>query len=305
MGKVIKMKKMLLIMNPNAGKCKGRRHLAEIIDLYNRADYEVTVYMTSAHGHATQIARDRAQGMDMVVCCGGDGTFNETVAGLLEGGHRVPVGYIPAGSTNDFANGLHLPMDIMEAARLVLDGKRRIYDIGRFGNQYFAYTASFGMFTKTSYATPQNLKNKLGYLAYLLESVQELSQIKKEYVRVDLEDGEVIEDEFIFGAVCNARKVGGVLYLDPQLVDLSDGKFELLLVRYPHKLSEITECIRALRKQDYTSDMLVFRSFTDLTLTARADMSWSLDGEQGRGLDQLRITCLPGAVELMLGEENV
>ena len=298
------MKKMLFIMNPNAGKRKGRRHLADIIDLYNRAGYEVTVYMTAAHGHATEIVRERAAGMDLVVCCGGDGTFNETVSGLLSGGHRIPVGYRPAGSTNDFASGLHLPMDVMEAAKLVLDGKKRSYDIGQFGKQHFAYTASFGVFTKTSYATPQSLKNKLGYLAYLLESVQELSQIKQEYIRIDLSDGAVIEGEFIFGAVCNARKVGGVLHLDPQLVDLSDGKFELLLVRYPHKLGEIKECIRALRKQDYTSEMLIFRSFTDLTLTARPDLSWSLDGEQGIGQEQLKITCLPGAVELMLGEEN-
>ena len=297
------MKKMLFIMNPNAGKCKGKRYLAEIIDLYNRAGYEVTVYMTSSQGHATQIARDRTEGMNVVVCCGGDGTFNETVAGVLQSGARVPIGYIPAGSTNDFANGLHLPMDVMKAASLVVEGTARAYDIGQFAQQYFAYTASFGMFTKTSYSTPQNLKNKLGYLAYLLESVQELSQIKKEYVRVDLSDGEVIEGEFIFGAVCNARKVGGVLHLDPQLVDLADGKFELLLVRYPRKLSQITECIRALRKQDYTSQMLVFRSFTELKLSARADMSWSLDGEQGIGTERLEIRCLPGAIELMLGDE--
>lgn len=297
------MKKMLFIMNPNAGKCKGKRHLAEIVSLYNQAGYEVTVYMTAAHGHATQIARDRAEGIDVVVCCGGDGTFNETVAGLLEGGHRMPIGYIPAGSTNDFASGLHLPMDVMKAAALVVEGTARPYDIGQFGGQYFAYTASFGMFTKTSYSTPQSLKNKLGYLAYLLESVQELSQIKKEYVRVDLGDREVIEDEFIFGAVCNARKVGGVLHLDPRLVDLADGKFELLMVRYPHKLSQIKECIRALRKQDYTSEMLVFRPFKELKLAARADMSWSLDGEQGIGQDRLEIRCLPGAIKLILGEE--
>jgi YegS/Rv2252/BmrU family lipid kinase len=297
------MKKMLFIMNPNAGKCHGKRYLADIVGLYNEAGYEVTVYMTANRGHATQIARDRAAGMDLVVCCGGDGTFNETMAGLLASGAKVPIGYIPAGSTNDFANGLHLPSNEMEAAKLVLEGSTRPYDIGKFSDQYFAYTASFGMFTKTSYSTPQSLKNKLGYLAYLLESVQELSHINKEYVRIDMGDGEIIEGEFIFGAVCNARKVGGVLYLDPQLVDLSDGKFELLLVRYPRKLSQLTECIRALRKQDYTSDMLVFRSFTNLTLTAREDMSWSLDGEQGYGQKRLEIRCLHHAIDLMLGEE--
>lgn len=289
-------------MNPRAGQCKAGKYLSRIIELFNRADYEVTVYMTAGSGHATQIAQSRAQGMDTVVCCGGDGTFNETVAGVLRSGAKVQLGYIPAGSTNDFANGLKLPTNIMKAAQLVLDGTPKSYDIGRFGSRYFAYTASFGIFTKTSYSTPQSLKNTLGYLAYLLESVHELSQIKKEYVRVQTDEGEVFEDDFIFGALCNATKVGGVLHLDDHIVDLTDGKFELLLVRYPKKLGDVAECIRALRKQDYQSRMLVFRSTTGVTVTTAEEMSWTLDGEREAGHTQVQAACINKAIELLRGE---
>ena len=297
----MKLKKMLFIMNPKAGQCKAQKYLSRIIDLFNRADYEVTVYMTAGSGHATQITKDRAESVDTVVCCGGDGTFNETVAGILRSGADVTMGYIPAGSTNDFANGLKLPTNIMKAAKLIVEGTPRFYDIGQFGQRYFAYTASFGIFTKTSYSTPQAMKNTLGYLAYLLESVHELSQIKKEYVRVETDEGEIFEDDFIFGALCNATKVGGVLHLDDQIVDLTDGKFELLLVRYPQKIGDVAECIRALRRQDYESRMLIFRSTTGVTITTGEQMSWTLDGEQESGHTQVRAACVNRAINLLQG----
>jgi YegS/Rv2252/BmrU family lipid kinase len=290
---------MLFIMNPRAGQCKAAKYLSRIIALFNQADFEVTVYMTSGPGHATEIARDRSAGMDVVVCCGGDGTFNETVAGVVESGVKVSMGYIPAGSTNDFASGLGLPADIMKAAQMIVDGKPTSYDIGRFGNRYFAYTASFGIFTKTSYSTPQSMKNTLGYLAYILESVHELSQIRKEYLRLETAEGEIFEDDFIFGALCNATKVGGVLHLDDQIVDLTDGKFEMLLVRYPKKLSEVTECIRALRKQDYSSRMVVLRSTAGVTVTAAQGMSWTLDGEWGDSPMQVHASCINCGIQLL------
>lgn len=296
------MKKMLLIMNPKAGQCKVAKYLSQIITEFNQADYEVTVYMTSGPGHAIQIAQERSAGMDIVVCCGGDGTFNETMTGVIRSGNPVSIGYIPAGSTNDFANGLNLPTNVMKAVEVVTRGTPQCYDVGQFGERYFAYTASFGIFTKTSYATPQSLKNTLGYLAYLLESVHELSQIKKEYVRVETDEGEIIEGDFIFGALCNAKKMGGVLYLDQNVVDLTDGKFELLLVRYPERLTEVTECIRALKKQDYESRMLVFRSTTGVTITANEGMSWTLDGEREEGHTRVRASCLNCAIKLLQGE---
>ena len=189
-------------------------------------------------------------GLDGIVTIGGDGTFNETVTGLLESGLDLPIGYIPAGSTNDFAASLKLPLNPLNAAKAIVEGTPVSYDLGKFADRYFSYVASFGVFTKTSYATPQSVKNALGHTAYLLEGIQELSQLRKEHLRFEFDD-RVIEDDFLFGAISNSTSVGGILTLDPKQVDMRDGKFELLLVRAPRDLMEVSECIMALQNKKY------------------------------------------------------
>ena len=201
------MKKMLFILNPCAGTKKANKFLAEILDVFNRADYQTQVYVTAGPKDAVQAVKQFAPGMDLVVCCGGDGTFNETVTGLLEAGLSTPLGYIPAGSTNDFANSLRLSLHPLEAAKAIINGTPKPLDIGLFNGRYFSYVASFGAFTKVSYSTPQNVKNALGHTAYVLESIKEIATIRKLPVRLEL-DGEVVEDDYIFGAICNSTSVG-------------------------------------------------------------------------------------------------
>ncbi len=280
------MKKMLFVMNPYSGQRRANRYLTEIIGLYNRAGYEVMIHMTAGPGDASRVVGERAGDMDLVVCCGGDGTFNETISGLLQNGLDVPVGYIPAGSTNDFAASMHLPTHVMQAAQLVLDGKPVAYDVGKFGDRYFAYVASFGAFTRASYVTPQNVKNALGHTAYVLEGITELSQIRKEHIRMEI-DGRVVEDDFLFGAISNSTSVGGILTLDPSLVDMSDGLLEVLLVRAPRNLLEIHECIQAVQSQKYNCAMITFCSGHEIKVWADPDMPWTLDGEREEGHSQV------------------
>ena len=293
------MKRMLFIMNPLAGQRRANRYLADILTLFNRADYEVVVYMTAGPGDGARRVREKVAGMDAGVCCGGDGTFNETVTGLRQAGVDIPVGYIPAGSTNDFATSLRLPNNILKAAKAIVEGTPRRYDLGQFGDRYFSYVASFGAFTRASYATPQNVKNALGHMAYLLEGIQELSQIKKIHVRLELDEGRIIEDDFLFGAVSNSTSVGGILTLDPKQVDMSDGKFELLLVRAPQDLGEVSECLRALQTQKYNCRMVTFLSASQVRITASADMIWTLDGERGGGYEQVEVKMLHHALQLI------
>lgn len=293
------MQKMLLIMNPFAGQRKANRYLADILTLFNRADYDVTVYMTAGPGDGARMVEEKAPQMDVIVCCGGDGTFNETITGLLKSGVDIPVGYIPAGSTNDFASSLRLPTNIMKAAQAIVDGSPRLYDLGRFGDRYFAYVASFGAFTRTSYSTPQSVKNALGHMAYLLDGIQELSQLKKAHVRLELDEGRVIEDDFLFGAVSNSTSVGGILTLDPKQVDMSDGKFELLLVRAPQDFGEVSECLRSLQTQKYNCRMVTFLPATRVKITASADMIWTLDGERGGGYETVEVEMLHHALRLI------
>ena len=292
------MKKLLLVMNPYAGTRQGMRYLADVIAIFNRADYEVIAYMTACQGDARRIVTEKASEVDLVVCAGGDGTFNEAVSGILTSKVDVPLGYIPCGSTNDFANSLGLQHNILKAAQEIVEGKPVRYDMGLFGDRYFSYVASFGAFTRASYATPQNVKNALGHVAYILGGISELSQIHKERVRIELQD-RVIEDEFIFGAVSNSVSMGGILTLDPKQVDMRDGKFELMLVRAPKSLAELGEFLQALQTQKYNCAMMTFLSTESLTVIANPDMPWTLDGEREDGHAHVEIHNLHKAVRLM------
>lgn len=292
------MKKMLFVMNPYSGTRRANRYLADILSIFNKAGYTVITHMTAGIGDGAAAVERMAPHVDTVVCCGGDGTFNETINGVLRSGADVNIGYIPAGSTNDFASSLRLPTNLLQAAQAIVEGEPHRYDVGLFGDRYFSYVASFGTFTRSSYATPQNIKNALGHTAYVLEGIQELSQIRKTHVRMELDD-EVVEDDFIFGAVSNSLSIGGILSLDPKQVDMSDGKFELLLVRAPRDLTEISECIRALQSQKYNCGMITFRSTTHVRVLDGADMIWTLDGERQDGADVVEIQNLHHAIRLL------
>lgn len=292
------MKKMLFVLNPYSGMRRGSRHLADVISLFNRADYEVITHITGGPKDATHVVQQRAKDVDLVVCCGGDGTFNETVSGLLLSGADVPLGYIPAGSTNDFASSLKIPTNIMQAARDIVEGEPVAYDVGKFGDRYFSYVASFGAFTRTSYSTPQSIKNALGHTAYVLEGIQELSQIRKERLRFEI-DGRVIEDNFLFGAISNSTSVGGILNLDPKVVDMADGKLEILLLRAPVDVLEIPECIRAVKSQRYNCSMITFLSAEKIRVFADPAMPWTLDGEREEGHAQVDVENIHLAIKMM------
>lgn len=292
------MKHLLLILNPISGMKKATKNLADIISVFNRAGFDTHVFITARQGDATNAVKTLGKKMDLIVCCGGDGTFNETLTGLIEEKLKTPLGYIPTGSTNDFANSLRLSNDPVKAAENIVNGTVRPYDIGKFNTRFFSYVASFGAFTKTSYSTPQNIKNVLGHMAYLLEGIQELSKLQTIPIRLEF-DGTLVTDEFLFGAVCNSTSLGGVLTFHPSQVDMSDGKLEVLLVRAPRNLQELHECILALRDQEYNCSMITFRSAEKITVKAPSDMAWSLDGERANGDEIIRIEPLHHALNLI------
>jgi len=292
------MKKLLFVLNPTAGTRKAGKVLPQILSVFNRAGYDVLTYVTDHPGDGRDFVKARAGEMDLVVCCGGDGTFNETVSGILQSGCDTPVGYIPAGSTNDFAGSLGLSTDPIRAAVAITEGTPRHYDVGSFNGRHFTYVASFGAFTRASYATPQSVKNALGHTAYVLGGISELSQIKKVPVRLEL-DGETLEGDYLFGAVCNSTSIGGIAKLDPSQVDMSDGLFELLLVRAPKDLGEIAECISAVQKQQYNCRMMTFRSAQRVTVYPPEGLPWTLDGEMDPGSDTIVIENLHHAIRLV------
>lgn len=292
------MKKLLFIVNPRAGKTKSTAPLFDAVAAFSRAGYLVRVFVTEAGGQARDIAAKWGGQYDLVVCAGGDGTLNETISGLMQLEQRPPLGYLPNGSTNDFAASLHLHTTVATAARAVAGGIPYSLDIGRHNDRYFAYVASFGAFTRSSYSASQAAKNALGHFAYILEGLGDLDSLRPYRCAIDA-DGEHFEGDFIFGAVCNSTSLGGLVKLDPKYVSMDDGTLELLLLRMPKTALDLQNLITAMTRMQYDYPGVIFRHVKNVVLTTNENISWSLDGEYAASAPRVEIQCLPGAIELV------
>ena len=291
-------KPALLIVNPVSGKKLVQRSLGQIVRKLMDAGYLVTVCVTSRRGEAAELAEALGGDYELVCCAGGDGTLNETLTGLARGDHRVPLGYLPCGSTNDFALSHGLSPDLKTAAAAIVSGRSRRYDVGRFcSDSYFSYVAAFGAFSWLSYTTDQNAKNLLGHTAYILDGIKDLPKVKPNRVRLTA-DGQVYEGSFLFGAVCNTLSIAGTLTLPEKEVDTCDGVFEVLLVREPKTLAEFQEIVTGLLTHDYSSLLLDFFHAREIVAECPPDMDWTVDGEFPGHFDTVRISPLPGFLEL-------
>ena len=293
------MKKLLFIINPFAGRNQAQTDLYRMVRVFSDHDYEVTVYPTRARLDCTRKVIEDAGAYDLVVCCGGDGTLNEMVSGMMQREDRRPMGYIPLGSTNDLAASLHLPTRVEEAALHAVTGREFHMDVGSLNDRYFNYIAAFGAFTETSYATPQEIKNALGHFAYILEGAKSLGKIQPIHVKITA-DGETFEDDFLFGAVTNTISLGGVLKLDPKRVLLDDGMYELLLVKNPLNALEAQAMLSALMSQNYDGPLVKMRRASDITFESSHSISWTIDGEYGGSYSLTHIINNKNAVTLMI-----
>lgn len=292
-------KKLLLIVNPRAGRMQGVKVVGEIVRLFCERGFDVTVHTTTATSDATETA-SAARDYRQIVCCGGDGTLNEVVSGVLDGGHGTPIGYIPCGTTNDLARSLGLPKTIMAAAQAIVNGKPTEQDVGLFdGRRYFTYVASFGAFTKASYATPQNVKNTFGHIAYLAEGLKSIGDIKPIRLKAEY-NGLSVTGDYIFGAVTNSTSVGGVMQLRKDAVDLRDGLFEVMLVRAPANAADVAVMLNEVLSQKYSGNAVLFAHTSQITFTSEQPLDWTIDGESGGETRQVCIKNLHGAVKLIL-----
>lgn len=293
-------KKLMLIINPVAGKARYKDGFGDVMRLFSEGGYRTTVFFTEARGDATQFAAEFAPQFDMIACIGGDGTLSEVIAGLMQIDNPPPLGYIPLGSANDVASTLGLPKDPVEAAKLMMEGTPHPFDVGGFqSGEYFTYVAAFGAFTEVSYATPQNEKAALGYLAYMLHAAGALSKLENIHVRVDYEEG-TIEGDVLYGGISNSTRVAGVVKLRKDLVSLSDGKFEVLLVPTPKSLAEFTRSASGLLGQKYNGVDVILIQSADLTVTFDKPVSWTRDGEDGGAHQVVHLKNYPSAVQIIV-----
>ena len=292
-------KKLLLILNPNAGMQKANKYLVNILNLFSQAGYDAKVCLTQRNFSASEIVTLYGKDSDLIVCIGGYGTLNQTVSGIVSSGYKGLVGYIPTGSVNDFASTLKLNKDIIYATNDILMGKAVKLDVGQFNDKYFSYVASCGIFTRVAYETNQDIKNIFGRLAYIFEGMRDLADLKTNHLRIETNDG-IYEDDYIFTAICNANRIGGMLKLDQSIVDLSDGLFELLTIKMPKTLIELKDIIKALQTKDYSCDLVEFHSISEAKIYSDKNTSWTLDGEFMSGSEVINIKSLNRVINFII-----
>lgn len=313
-------KKVLFVYNPRAGKAKIRGKLCDIIDIFAKAGYEVTVHPTQKEGDAVRTVMNKKKRYELLVCSGGDGTLDEVVNGMIKSSRQIPIGYIPTGSTNDFAESLGLPKDMCRAAEVIVSGRDYACDIGAFNEECFVYIAAFGLFTDVSYETSQEIKNVLGHMAYLLEGVKRIPAIKSYKLKVryqeiiktkaqedvleNMEDSaaieKVIEDEFIFGMVTNSLSVGGFKRITGRYVELDDGEFEVTLIKKPSNPLEINMILAALLNQNINTDYMYCFKTPEIIFEAEEALPWTMDGEFGGNHKTIHIKNMKQAVKIRI-----
>ena len=292
--------KILLIVNPCSGRAKMRTELLKVVEILSADNNLVTVYPTKARGDATEFIKNHTDlGYDLIVVCGGDGTLNEVITGLMQSGIHRTLGYIPSGTLNEWSSGLHISRSIKQAANDILTGNKIQLDIGRFGDKYFSYTASFGAFTDASYSAPQDVKNVLGQAAYFFEGIKSIGNIKPVHLKFTA-DGKETEGDFLFGAVSNSMSVGGIVKFNESAVKLNDGKFEILLIRNPDNILKLQPIIDGILKQDFNREGIEFFTADSVTVTGGEELSWTLDGEFAKGENEITISNLHNAIELIV-----
>lgn len=276
-------KRMLFIYNPRAGKARIRSNLLDIIDIFTKAGFEVTAYPTQAKGDGLKAVKERKGGKedyDLIVCSGGDGTLDEVVTGMMQCEERIPIGYVPAGSTNDFANSLQIPKNMIRAAQTIVEGRTFGCDVGEFNDDIFVYIAAFGVFTDVSYETSQDIKNVLGHMAYVLEGMRRLPSIKAYKLKVESRELSV-EGEFLFGMITNSTSVGGFKRITGKYVQLDDGEFEITLIKKPSNPIELNLIMAALINRNINTDCMYCFKTNALKIMSEEEIAWTLDGEFG------------------------
>ncbi len=299
--------KTLLILNPNAGSGDLGRNAHSIINKFNSLGIKTEVLLTTGSGDATQYVEKYGTGRKLIVCAGGDGTLNETVNGLMKipKSERPSLGYIPFGTTNDFARSMNIPGNYSDAIENIAYGEPHPYDIGSFNGRYFVYVATFGAFSESSYATSQDLKRILGHTAYLFEGIKELPTIKPHHMRFEFSDGEILEGDYAFGAISNSRSYGGVIKLSKLGVDTSDGLFEMTLIKLPKDLYQAGKVAYSLGSGDYDPSLITFERFSSCrVITGSQDLKWSVDGEKGIASDIIEISNIPKAINIITKKEK-
>lgn len=299
------MKKALFIVNPNAGKMTIKENLIEILGKFNASGYITTVYITQKANDAKEYIENQGQGYDMIISCGGDGTLNEILRGISSTeGIFAPIACIPAGTVNDFARSLGIPSEIQRAADIILDSPTHAYDFGTFNGEIFSYVAAAGAFTEVSYGTPQHLKNLMGKFAYFLEASKKLTDITDTFaLKIVIDDETVIEGNYILVAVSNSKSIGGFLQFDDDDRSiLTDGLFEITLIRSPMSPLDLQTIIQSIKLHQYDNDCIRSIKGKRFEISSDKPLRWTLDGEYAGAFEKVTIALYNKRIQMVFPE---
>lgn len=291
--------KAILIVNPVSGRTMISEYIDDILLVLKKKRIETTTLMTKRKNDAMNFAREYGENIDLIVCCGGDGTLGEVVNGVAPLQNRPAIGYIPTGTTNDFSKNMGLTSDILMSIIDLNHGVVQELDVGRFNEKYFIYVASFGLFAESSYATPRNLKQRFGHLAYVITGTKELVNLKSYHVKLSDDKDNTYEDDYVYGSVSNSTSIGGLMRFDEELVNLQDGLHEVVLIRRPKNIFEFNDIVRAVLSGRYDSDLITVFSASKVTFECEEEIDWSLDGEHERTNQPVTVENVHRAIRLV------
>ncbi len=295
------MKDMLFIVNPKAGRTTLKNTMSDVIEIFCRADYRVRVYMTQAAGDATRIVEQEGPDYDVIVCAGGDGTLGNTMTGLLQLEKRIPLGYIPCGTTNDYARSMEIPRQGLDAATTIVNAAKPFaVDMADLNGNYFVYVAAFGAFTDTSYATPQNIKNIFGHAAYVLQGIKSVVNIPTYKLRITFDGSVTYEGEYIYGMISNSVSVGGYKSITSNGVEFDDGLFEVVLIRKISEVEDLQRIATSLLMGQTNDENMVAYSASKIEIESETPIAWTLDGEFGGEILNSTITVHKQVVDLLI-----
>ena len=300
-------KKLKFIYNPLAGRAQITSKLSNIIETFVQNGYDVSIYPTQKYKDMVEQVEALEDCYDLLVVSGGDGTLDEAVAGMMQRplDKRIPIGYIPAGSTNDFANSLGISKDMPEAAYAAVNGVPFACDLGQMGEYYFVYVAAFGAFTEVSYDTPRELKNVLGHLAYVVEGAKSLPDIKPYHMKVTYGD-KTIEGDFLYGMVSSSKSIGGYSNIvGKQDCMFDDGLFEVTLIKNPEDPIEMQSILSSILIKSLDSENIIMFKANRISFECEDEVSWTIDGEYGGTHRSVEIKNLNKAFEIILDAEDV
>ncbi|MCC8042221.1 MAG: diacylglycerol kinase family lipid kinase [Oscillospiraceae bacterium] len=295
------MKKMFFLYNPHSGKGQISSYLAEIIDIFTKGGYDVTAHPTQFKGDACESVKQFVGSYDVIACSGGDGTLNEVIMGVMDGGWHKPIGYIPAGTMNDFSSNLGISKYMPDAASIIANGVPQFVDIGGFNREYFTYVAAFGVFTSVSYATDQQKKNELGVLAYIIEALKNIDIETRYNLTIEC-NGQKITDSFIYGMVANSFSIGGIKGLAGNDVSINDGLFEGIFIKAPKTIVELSKTLNALIKHEFDSPYFYYFKSDNFHFTAETPVPWTIDGEYGGDAIENSISVYHNAIKFIARE---